>query len=201
MYKILFFCSAFFCYLSTAVAQTGVDKEKIYHPDSLHSPGKAITRSLILPGWGQAYNHHAWKAPFICGGLGILAINAIHNQQDYREYLALSRYRNSNPPQKGDRYYEEYVRYSTRENYVNDGILASARDNARRNRDICILSILGLWGIQAIDAYIDAKMIHSYTVDNNLSFKIVPGILKQSQYAQSGPACSLVPCIKVISMF
>ncbi|WP_121810966.1 DUF5683 domain-containing protein [Mucilaginibacter kameinonensis] len=201
MYKILFFCSAFTCYLSATFAQTGIVKEKIYHPDSAHSAHKAVTRSLMLPGWGQAYNHRAWKVPLIYGGLSALVINTIHNQQYYHEYLTLSRYRNVGPPKKGDPYYSEYIRYSSPENYVSDGILASARENARRNRDICIISILGIWGIQAIDAYIDAKMIHSYTVDNNLSFKITPGILNQQLYTQGGAAYSFVPCIKVVSAF
>ena len=30
-------------------------KEKVYHPDSLHDPNKALVRSLILPGWGELY--------------------------------------------------------------------------------------------------------------------------------------------------
>jgi hypothetical protein len=201
MYRILFFCSVFTLCLSTAIAQTSIIKEQIYHPDSAHSAHNAVIRSLMLPGWGQAYNHHAWKAPFIYGGLTFLTINAIHNQQYYREYLTLSRYRNSNPPKKSDPYYEEYVRYSRRENYVSDGVLTSARENARRNRDICILSVLGVWGIQAIDAYIDAKMIHSYSMDNNLSLKITPGILNQPQCFQNIATYSFIPCVKIISTF
>lgn len=201
MYKILFFCSAFTCYLSAAMAQTGIIKEKIYHPDSTHSAHKAVTRSLMLPGWGQAYNHRAWKVPLIYGGLSALVINTIHNQQFYHEYLTLSRYRNAGPPKKGDPYYAEYIRYSSPENYVSDGILASARENARRNRDICIISILGIWGIQAIDAYIDAKMIHSYTVDNNLSLKISPGILNQQLYVQEDGYIALCPVLKLFLHF
>jgi len=30
-----------------------------------------------------------------------------------------------------------------------------------------ILGALAFWGINTIDAYIDAKFIHSYTLDNN----------------------------------
>jgi len=35
-------------------------------------------------------------------------------------------------------------------------------------------------GIQAIDAYIDTKMIHSYSVDNNLWLKNNPGDIKSA---------------------
>jgi hypothetical protein len=44
---------------------------------------------------------------------------------------------------------------------------------------------LGAWGIQAIDAYIDAKFKHSYTMDNNLSIKIRPGMIGQPFYASN----------------
>src|SRR5215469_18807961 len=49
-----------------------ITKEKTYHPDSLHSPHKALMHSLIIPGWGQLYNHQWWKVPIIYGGLGLL---------------------------------------------------------------------------------------------------------------------------------
>jgi hypothetical protein len=37
-----------------------IRKEKVYHPDSLHSPHKAVIRSLIIPGWGQVYNQSSY---------------------------------------------------------------------------------------------------------------------------------------------
>src|SRR5476651_42967 len=40
-------------------------KRKIFLPDSTHSPQKATMRSLIIPGWGQAYNRRWWKVPVI----------------------------------------------------------------------------------------------------------------------------------------
>lgn len=81
-----------------------------------------------------------------------------------------------------------------------DANLSDARENSRRNRDLSILGFLAVWGIQAIDAYIDAKFIHSYTVDNNLSFKVAPGIINQPVYAQ-GANNAYIPGIKVTFTF
>jgi hypothetical protein len=52
----------------------------------------------------------------------------------------------------------------------------------RRNRDICILGIAGMWTLNAIDAYIDAKFINTFTVDNNLAVKPVSDVLGDRVY-------------------
>jgi hypothetical protein len=150
----------------------------------------------MVPGWGQVYNHRWWKVPLIYGGLGLLTSAIIYNQHYYKEYLTLSRYRQSNPPNPGDPYYNEYYLYKD----VPDANLSDARENSRRNRDLSIFGFLAVWGIQAIDAYIDAKFIHSYTVDNNLSFKVTPGLINQPVYAQ-GANNAYIPGLKVTFTF
>src|ERR1700760_3024844 len=60
---------------------------KIYHPDSTHSPHKAVMRSLMIPGWGQIYNHRWWKVPLIYGGLGLLGDVVVFNQKYYKIFL------------------------------------------------------------------------------------------------------------------
>jgi hypothetical protein len=61
--------------------------------------------------------------------------------------------------------------------------LQEAASNYQRNMQISVLSILLVWGVQAVDAYIDAKFISSYTVDNNLSMKVTPSLINQPMYA------------------
>ncbi|MEO3405269.1 DUF5683 domain-containing protein [Mucilaginibacter sp. CAU 1740] len=174
-------------------------KEKIYHPDSLHSPHKAVMRSLMVPGWGQWYNRTGWwwKMPAIYVGLGLFAKNIIDNQHYYKEYLTISKYRAGLTPKPGDPYYQEYLDF---QGVVPDANLNDARENARRNRDLSIFGFLGVWGIQIIDAYIDAKFIHSYTVDNNLSFKVSPGLINQPVYAV-GANNTYIPGLKVTFTF
>jgi hypothetical protein len=170
-----------------------VKKEKVYHPDSTHSPHTAIMRSLIIPGWGQLYNHRWWKVPVIYGGIGLLGVAIVFNNTNYNLFLALSKYREfGTMPVKGDKYYNQYQLYSQQP----DQALYDATDAYRRNRDLCILGVVGAWGINVVDAYIDAKFINSYTVDNNLSMKITPALLNQPMYAQN-LSSSFIPGIKI----
>jgi hypothetical protein len=168
-------------------------KDKIYHPDSLHSPHTAIMHSLIIPGWGQIYNHRWWKVPLIYAGLASFVYYYTVNESDYKVYLALAKYYEKGVvPGPKDPYYAQYKLY--------EGAGVTAIDDAeagsKRNVDLCVFGIIGVWGINIVDAYIDSKFIHSYTVDSNLSMRIAPGMLSQPGYAQN-PILSYIPGLKI----
>lgn len=174
-----------------------IKKEKAYHPDSLHSPHKAVMHSLMVPGWGQLYNHRWWKVPIIYGGIGLLASAVIFNQKYYNQFITIATYKYRGvAPVKGDKYYDEYVLYAN----VPTQNIQDAADNNRRNRDLSIFGILAAWGIQTIDAYIDAKFIHSYTVDNDLSMRVTPGLIGQPVYAQNASS-AYIPALKITFTF
>ena len=180
----------------TVVSATPVvkkKKEKVYHPDTLHSPHTAMIRSLLVPGWGQVYNHRVWKVPVIYGALGVIGYYIVWNNTNYQELLALSIYReHGTVPAPTAKYYTQYQLYLNQSTQA----LYDATDYYRRNRDLLILGVFLAWGINVIDAYIDAKFISAYTVDNNLSIKITPGLLNQPVYAQN-PIGSFIPGIKI----
>ncbi|MDP9048235.1 MAG: DUF5683 domain-containing protein [Bacteroidota bacterium] len=168
-------------------------KEKIYHPDSTHSPRTAVIRSLMLPGLGQIYNHRWWKVPPIYVGFGLLGVSYVSNQANFKEFNALAHYReNGHAPTPNEPYYKEYQLYTTLSNQS----IYDAADGYRRNRDLVFLGFLGVWGIQAIEAYVNAKFIQSYTIDSNLSMKISPGLINQPMYAQNFIG-SYIPGIKI----
>jgi hypothetical protein len=172
-------------------------KETKYHPDSTHSPHKAVMRSLMVPGWGQAYNRKWWKVPIVYTGLGLLGSAVVFNQNYYSQFLAIAKYRRrGEAPGPNDKYYKEYQEYAS----APDSFVENAVNGYRRNRDLSILGILGAWGIQMIDAYIDAKFIHSYTMDNDLSFRITPGLINQPVYAQNFNG-AYIPGLKVTFTF
>src|SRR5450432_1586877 len=50
-----------------------------------HDPHKATMHSLILPGWGQAYNRKYWKIPIVYAALGITAYIFNDNRQEYNK--------------------------------------------------------------------------------------------------------------------
>src|ERR1700759_2762275 len=66
-----------------------IRKEKVYHTDTAHSPRVAVIRSLIVPGWGQVYNHKTWKVPLVYGGLLGLGWAYVYNARNYTTFLAL----------------------------------------------------------------------------------------------------------------
>ncbi len=156
-------------------------KDKIYHPDSTHSPHKAVLKSLALPGLGQIYNHQYWKLPIVYGGFVGLGYSYYVAQSNYKLYLkqatALSH------GQLGDQDKFKNISLTQITPYV---------DFYHRNRDLTIIGVVVFWGIQSIDAYIAAKFQHSYTMDNDLGFKVTPTMI-------SGPmsAYSYIPGVKI----
>ena len=166
-----------------------ITKEKTYHPDTLHDPHKALMHSLIIPGWGQIYNHAWYKVPVIYAGMALLVDAIIFNQHYYNIFLTEAKLRQqgiSNTPGVNNPLLIN----------VSDADVTNYTDLYRRNRDLCILGMMGAWGIQMIEAYVNAKFIRSYTMDNNLSFKISPGVIDRSAYAFSSNN-SYIPAIKI----
>jgi hypothetical protein len=174
-------------------------EEKKYHPDSLHSPHKAVTHSLMIPGWGQIYNHQWWKVPIIYAGLGLLADVVVFNQRQYGPVLIVARYyeRGTQVKQGDPQYalYEAYIASNTPQQTVYDEANSYIRD-----RDLGILGFMAAWGIQAVDAYIDAKFQHSYTMDTDFSFKVGPTIMNQPTYAMQSFGSPVTPGLKLTFM-
>lgn len=168
-------------------------KIKVYYPDSNHSPRKAVMRSLMLPGLGQIYNRKWWKVPAVYTGLGLLAWAYVFNVNYYNESLAVARYRERGvAPNPGDPYYQTYLDYQPyTTTAINDAIIG-----ARRNRDMSAFGFIGVWAIQMIDAYIDAKYKHSYDMNDRLSIQVKPGLLNTPIYAGSFNN-SIIPGLKI----
>jgi hypothetical protein len=167
---------------------------KKYNPDSTHSPGLAFKHSAMIPGWGQLYNHRWWKVPIVYTGLGLLGSAIVFNQKYYKQYLRIYNLkRNAKQPDESDS--EEIKTLYRNVAGVSTTAIESAVNGYQRNMQLSILGVVGAWGIQMIDAYIDAKFIHSYTMDRDLSFKVSPGIDASPLYASSG--MSVMPVIKL----
>lgn len=167
-------------------------KIKVYYPDSNHSPRKAVMKSLMLPGLGQIYNRKWWKVPAVYTGLGLLAWAYVFNVNYYNESLAVARYRQEGKaPAPGDPYYQTYIDYQP----YSTAAINTAIIGARRNRDMSAFGFVGVWAIQMIDAYIDAKYKHSYDMNDKISMTVKPGLINQPMYA--GNFHSIIPGLKI----
>ncbi len=163
-------------------------------PDPTHDPSKAMFRSAVLPGWGQVYNHKVWKVPIVYGLLGVLGQQVVSNRSNYRHYLKVYRY--FRDPLGTEVNAKEYATYLRLQRTGNGMAYADAlQSNYQRNMQLSILGLVGIWGIQVVDAYIDAKMIHSYSIGTDLSFNLLPGVITTAdQYA--GLANAVTPVIQ-----
>jgi hypothetical protein len=153
------------------ILKNGVNE--VDHPNAGHSPRKAWIRSAIVPGWGQVYNKQYWKVPLVYGSFALLARAIVVNRSDYNLYVNEGFARRDNKP--GNPVFKgNYSSYNNFFEYAN---------NSSRNIQISIFAIVGVWGLNCIDAYISAKFIHSYSVDNNLSFRLSTDMISQPMYA------------------
>lgn len=169
---------------------------KLYHPDSLHSPTKAWHRSVILPGLGQIYNRQYWKVPVIYTGFTLLYLMYKFNADNYDQFLALAKYaQTGKAPQKGDKYYDIYMQIQGSSS-ANQQALTDATRSYARYRDLAVIIFVAGWGIQTIDAYVDAKFKHSYSMDNDFSVKLRPTLINPPVNAQS-LAGAVIPGLKV----
>jgi hypothetical protein len=144
-------------------------------------------RSLFLPGFGQLYNHRWWKLPIIYGGLGLLGSATIANQKQYKRYSALAiLQRDGDPSSPKSRNYALYQQYKTDYKYFKDlppDQINNGVNYFQRFRDLSILGVLAFWTLNTLDAYIDAKFINSFSVDNNLSINPVSDVGGAPVYA------------------
>ncbi|MFC5282346.1 DUF5683 domain-containing protein [Pedobacter alpinus] len=136
----------------------------------LQNPRKAVLRSALIPGWGQARNKKWWKVPLVYGGFVGLGLVYEFNNRFYQEFLIESQFRKDNQTKPSEQRFF-FVQYQG----ISDDQIYSAKDFYRRNRDLTLYSSFGFYLLQMVDAYIDAKLA-TFDVSDDLSLKIKPTI-------------------------
>ena len=172
-----------------------VDSSKVFVPD----PTKAVWYSALIPGAGQIYNRKYWKLPILVGGFMGLAYGISFNSRYFTDYANAYRDAYSDDPNANS--YINFLPYSYRNNKEwiekNKGwirnSLKSKKDYYRRNRDLCIVSMLAVYGIAMIDAYVDAQL-YTFDISPDVSMKLSPAVLEPTlkSPAVMGLQCSLV---------
>ena len=131
-----------------------------------HLPRKAALYSAVLPGLGQIYNKKPWKVPIIYGGFGILGYLVVFNNDRYQ---LLRRARIAE--ESGQRDQNPLAGIDSRFQDVNT--LANNVDSFRQQRDRIIIYTAILYGLNIMDAIVDAHLIE-FDVNPDLSFKLEP---------------------------
>ena len=169
---ILFHCITFAQKKDSVIIKNfdSTTKKNILTPDTAakkHNPKIATFRSAVLPGWGQIYNKKYWKLPIVYGALGVTAGIFFYNLKTYKQLKQAVIYRSDNDPANDILVVEEYRNLST-------ASLRSARSIYRQNIDYSVLAFIVLWGLNVVDATVDAHL-KEFDVSDDISFKIKPG--------------------------
>lgn len=144
-----------------------------------HSPRKAAIKSAILPGLGQIYNKKYWKLPLVYGALGTCGGIFAYNIKWYKKtrfaYTVLYN-KDSASFDKVD----PKLRFLVANNRLDD--LRYYRNAYRRDVDYSALFFLVFWGLNVVDATVDAHL-KSFDVSPDLSLQVRPGY---SELANTG---------------
>jgi len=147
---------------------------------SKYNPKKAMLRSAILPGWGQAYNKKYWKIPIIYGALGVSAGVFFFNLKYYKLTRQAVIYRSNNT-------HADSLKVDPQLAFLSTSSIILYRNAYRQDIDYSVLAFLVLWGLNVVDATVDAHL-KAFDVSPNIGMKIRPGF----NYGTNNPCISLV---------
>lgn len=146
--------------------ETAPDTAVIEKVSKGHIPRKAALFSAVLPGLGQIYNNKYWKVPIIYAGFAALGYTVILNNDRYQLY------RRAFIAVRTNTIEENPLRdLSPRSSDVT--WLSNVVDQLRRNRDYVIIIMAGLYGLQIMDAIVDAHLIE-FEVNDKLTLALEP---------------------------
>lgn len=140
-----------------------VPEERDYKPYDPLSPARAAFYSAVVPGLGQAYNGKYWKIPIVYTALGVGVYFYINNNDQF------NRYRNAYKNRLGGRTDDEFSNEEGQPLVSTNGLIEAQRFY-RRNMEISLLVIVGMYALNIIDANVDAHL-QQFNVSENLSLK------------------------------
>jgi hypothetical protein len=164
-----------FCFI-TAPAQVPVDtinkrtaaKDSSFKKTVLKfDPRKATIRSAILPGLGQIYNKKYWKLPLVWGALGTTAGIYLYNVKYYNKLKDAYINLNDGNDLNNIEIDKEFRNLSAE-------AIRSYRNSFRQNVDYSVLFFILFWGLNVVDATVDAHL-KSFDVSDDLSLQLKAG--------------------------
>lgn len=155
-----------------------VPREVEFSPD----PTRAVWMSALFPGLGQVYNRRYWKLPIIVGGYLGLAYATNWNSNMLRDYTRAYADLLDNDP--NTRSYMDMFAPNVKEENIDRGwlqeVLRSRKNYFRRNRDLCIICMVGVYLLAMVDAYVDASLSH-FDISPDLSMDVAPALIQDGR--------------------
>lgn len=152
----------------------GLDGKKIFNP----SPTRAVWLSALFPGLGQIYNRRYWKLPIIVGGFMGLGYGMNWNNTQYQDYSRAYRDLLDNDPSSNSymNFFPPNVSEDSLDKTWLTSVMKSRKDYYRRNRDLCIICMVGVYLLCMVDAYVDASLAH-FDISPNLAMELAPAVM------------------------
>jgi hypothetical protein len=156
-----------------------VVSKKVVDTMARHSPRKASIRSAIIPGWGQVYNGKYWKVPIVYTAIGIPAGLFFYNKKWYdRTNYAYAVSISPNPsPDSLAKVHPDLLPLVERNA---SSSLVNYRNDFRKSMDYCVLFFLLAWGLNIVDATVDAHL-KEFNVNPDLSLRLKP-VMSNNNY-------------------
>lgn len=151
----------------------GLDGKKIFNP----SPTRAVWLSALCPGLGQIYNRRYWKLPVVIGAFMGLGYGTSWNNNQLKDYSQAYRDLTDNDPDTKSymNFFPPTVSEDSLDKTWLTNVMKSKRDYYRRNRDLCIICMVGMYILTMVDAYVDASLAH-FDITPDLSLDWSPSM-------------------------
>lgn len=145
-----------------------------FNPD----PTRAVWMSALFPGLGQLYNRRYWKLPIVIGAFMGLGYATSWNSTMLSDYTtAYSDIMDNDPNTKS---YMDFFAPTVKEENLDktwlSNLLRTRKNYYRRNRDLCILCMVGVYLVAMVDAYVDAQLAH-FDISPDLSVDVSPALM------------------------
>jgi hypothetical protein len=153
----------------------------IYKVDSVtkavHDPHKATLFSTFFPGLGQIYNRKYWKVPIVWAAVGIPVYTYFYNKHWYQQcqfgISMIDTYSALGLPVPADSVLLVDPKLQGFVSAGDDASLRTYRNEFRKDQDYSVLFFLLFWGLNIVDATVDAHLM-SFDVSNQLTLHLQP---------------------------
>ena len=156
-----------------------------YEKGKYPNPAKSTVYSILLPGLGQIYNHRYWKLPIVVGAFVGLTYATSWNNRMLNDYT--KGYRDLMDSDPGTKSYMDFFPPTVKESDLDIDWLKKTLKNKknyyRRYKEICIISIVAVYLINIVDAYVDASLAH-FDISDNLTMNVGPAAIAAPQLSR-----------------